>query len=187
MKCVSDILTVRELDTEKYKGRVCEFAYQTSGFYEFIRKENSFQLEYREFAQPVKKSFTDELIGEWLEAPCLYGAFWGEEEAGFAEGSMESWNNRFRISNLLVFEEYRQQGIGKALMRKILSRAAEEGARMAVLETQSCNVNAIRFYRSCGFEIIGFDLYSYSNHDPEQQEVRIEMGIFLKEQESPEK
>lgn len=182
MDQISDILTVKELETEKHRGRVCEFAYETPGFYEISRTKDSFRLEYREFRQPVKKSFTDELIGEWLEVPCLYGAFADGKEAGIAEGSMESWNNRFRISNFLIFEGYRRRGIGKMLMERILLRARQEGARMAVLETQSCNVNAIRFYRSCGFEIIGFDLYSYSNHDPEQQEVRIEMGIFLEEQ-----
>ena len=30
-----------------------------------------------------------------------------------------------------------------------------------------------------GFEIVGFDLYAYSNHDPEAHEVRLEMGKKL--------
>ena len=64
-------------------------------------------------------------------------------------------------------------------MRAILAEAAKTGARMAVLETQSCNENAISFYRKNGFEIIGFDLYAYSNADPERHEVRIEMGKKL--------
>lgn len=38
---------------------------------------------------------------------------------------------------------------------------------------------AISFYKSFGFEIIGFDLYSYSNDDPEKKEVRLEMGKKL--------
>lgn len=50
---------------------------------------------------------------------------------------------------------------------------------MAVLETQSCNENAIAFYLKHGFNIIGFDLYAYTNFDPEQHEVRIEMGKKL--------
>lgn len=50
---------------------------------------------------------------------------------------------------------------------------------MIVLETQSCNENAIAFYKRNGFAIIGFDLYSYSNTDPERHEVRIEMGKKL--------
>lgn len=61
-------------------------------------------------------------------------------------------------------------------MKNILREAELSGARMTVLETQTCNENAIAFYRRSGFEIIGFDLYSYSNEDPERHEVRIELG-----------
>ena len=50
---------------------------------------------------------------------------------------------------------------------------------MVVLETQSCNENAICFYQKIGFDIIGFDLYSYSNEDPKKHEIRIEMGMKL--------
>ena len=52
-------------------------------------------------------------------------------------------------------------------MNAISDAAKASGARMSVLETQSCNENAIAFYRKNGFEIIGFDLYSCSNTDPE--------------------
>lgn len=50
---------------------------------------------------------------------------------------------------------------------------------MVVLETQTCNTNAISFYKKNGFEIIGFDLYAYSNEDLDRHEVRIEMGRIL--------
>lgn len=51
---------------------------------------------------------------------------------------------------------------------------------MVVLETQTCNENAISFYRKNVFEIIGFDFYAYTNSDPEQHEVRLEIGKRLK-------
>ncbi len=51
----------------------------------------------------------------------------------------------------------------------------------ARLETQSCNEAAIAFYRKNGFSVIGFDLYAYSNDDPERHEVRIEMGKKLQD------
>ena len=93
---------------------------------------------------------------------------------------METWNNRFRISNICVFAPAaRCRGIGTALMNAIVKEAAASGARMAVLETQSCNAAATGFYRRNGFEIIGFDLYAYSNDDPERHEIRIEMGKKL--------
>lgn len=74
----------------------------------------------------------------------------------------------------------RGSGVGTALLDAIQEAAAASGARMIVLETQSCNENAIAFYRKNGFEIIGFDLYAYSNDDPERHEVRLEMGKKLK-------
>ena len=74
----------------------------------------------------------------------------------------------------------RGSGVGTALLDAIQEAAVPTGARMIVLETQSCNENAIAFYRKNGFEIIGFDLYAYSNDDPERHEVRLEMGKKLK-------
>ena len=99
---------------------------------------------------------------------------------GFVEGSIEKWNNRYRISNICVFDnQKRHNGIGSKLMEVILKEAKDSGARMVVLETQTCNENAIAFYKKNGFDIIGFDLYSYSNDDPEKHEIRIEMGKKL--------
>ncbi len=96
------------------------------------------------------------------------------------EGTIEEWNNRYRITNICIFDETdRHRGIGSVLMRQILKKAEESGERMAVLETQTCNTVAISFYKSFGFEIIGFDLYSYSNDDPEKKEVRLELGKKL--------
>ena len=115
-----------------------------------------------------------------MEAPAAFGAFDGQRLAAIGEGSPESWNNRYRISNLCVLEEAdRRRGLGRALMDRLLAEARRAGARMAVLETQTCNEKAIAFYRSCGFAVIGFDLYSYSNDDPARREVRLEMWLKL--------
>ena len=45
-----------------------------------------------------------------------------------------------------------------------------------MLETQSCNDPAIRFYRKHGFALIGFDLTAYSETDVEKREVRLEFA-----------
>ena len=132
------------------------------------------------FDAPEERSFDDTFYGEWLEDPIAYGAFEGERLIGFVEGSMETWNNRFRISNICVFEDAaRGSGVGTQLMAAIQQEAATRRARMIILETQTCNENAIAFYKKNGFEIVGFDLYAYSNDDPERHEVRIEMGKKL--------
>ena len=56
------------------------------------------------------------------------------------------------------------------------------GARMIILETQSCNVPAISFYLKHGFELVGFDAASYSNKDLEKGEVRMEFGKRINSQ-----
>ena len=140
--------------------------------------EEGFRIEYHSFGKVEERSFNDTLFGEWLEAPVVYGAFQDGELLGIAEGSPESWNHRWRISNLCIFQEkHRRCGVATALMEKMLEEAAP--MRMAVLETQTCNERAIAFYRKCGFQVIGFDLYAYTNHDPEAHEVRLEMGKKL--------
>ena len=109
-----------------------------------------------------------------------YGAFENNELIGYAEGSIESWNNRFRISNIRIFDKAKRNlGVGTKLINIMLEVAKSFKARMVVLETQSCNEPAIAFYKKHGFEIIGFDLYSYSNDDLDNHEVRIEMGKKL--------
>ncbi len=115
-----------------------------------------------------------------MEQPKAFGAFEENQLLGYVEGTLEEWNNRYRISNICIFDEtFRNKGIGKLLMSVILKEAKTSGARMAVLETQTCNVAAIAFYKSFGFEIIGFDLFAYGNNDLAQKEVRIEMGKKL--------
>ena len=101
---------------------------------------------------------------------------------GFRQWVVHSWNNRFRISTICVFDEtYRNSGIGTKLIHAIEEIAISLKVRMIVLETQTCNEKAIAFYRKNGYAVIGFDLYSYSNHDLEDHEVRIEMGKKVKE------
>ena len=124
--------------------------------------------------------FSDTFFNEWLENPVGFGAFEAGQLLGYVEGTLEKWNNRYRISNICVFNSSnRNNGIGSLLMETILEEALKSNARMTVLETQTCNENAITFYKKHGFRIIGFDLFAYSNSDPERNEIRIEMGKVM--------
>lgn len=173
-------MEIKQLEREVYAGKKFTARYQTRGYYDIVPWEYGFRMEYRHFDETTERSFDDEMFGEWLEDPVALGAFENGTMIGFVEGSMENWNNRFRISNICVFDhERRSGGVGTALMEKIEAVAKVDGARMVVLETQSCNENAIGFYRKCGFKMIGFDLYAYSNNDPQRHEVRVEMGKRL--------
>lgn len=173
-------MIIRELEREKYAGMKFTSRYVTGGFWDIEQSGSDFKITYKTFEEPAEKSFDDTIFGEWLENPVAFGAFDGENLCGIVEGSMETWNNRFRISNICIFDEQnRRNGLGGRLMDTIIAHAKSCGARMVVLETQTCNERAISFYKKMGFQIIGFDLYSYTNSDPERNEIRIEMGRFL--------
>lgn len=173
-------MEIKLLDKETFADHRFNVRYTTNGYYDIRTSENGFIMEYKSFEEPVVKSFNDVFFSEWLDNPVAYGAFENDQLLGYVEGFLEKWNNRYRISNICIFESAnRRHGTGTLLMKTILKEAEAAQARMAVLETQTCNENAIAFYRKNGFEIIGFDLYSYSNKDPEQHEIRVEMGKIL--------
>ena len=65
------------------------------------------------------------------------------------------------------------------MMDKAKEVAVRQKRRAVILETQSCNTNAIGFYLHQGFELIGFDTCCYSNEDIARREVRVNLGFFL--------
>lgn len=175
-------MQIRKLDCGEYRGKPYHAAYTSRGYYDIAFQSDHFSFVYRPFPQSREFTLSDSICSDWLEDPALYGVFENGSLIGFAEGFLEKWNNRYRISNICVFEErHRRRGAGTLLMERMCQTARESGARMVVLETQSRNERAIAFYRKNGFEVIGFDLYAYSNDDPAQHGIRVEMGRFLPE------
>ena len=141
-------MKIRPLNKETYAGTSFTARYRTGGFYDIRPSESGFRIEYVPFEAPVEKSFTDELFGKWLEDPVAFGAFENGKLLGFVEGSMESWNNRFRISNICVFDRTRRHsGIGTALMRAMMERFAN--VRQLQLLTDDTG-KTLAFYRSLG-------------------------------------
>ncbi len=175
-------MDIIELD-RSHKGKAILFTYTTTHYYDVRTLAydgvGGFQLARVPFAEPQTKQFKSSLFEDYLQEPRLFCAQEDGEWLGVAEVSRESWNNRLRVSNLWVREEWRYQGIGKLLMARVIEVARELGCRAVVLETQSCNDPAIRFYRSCGFSLIGLDMISYTNQDVTRHEVRLEMGLIL--------
>ena len=173
-------MEIRKLTNSNYTGQTYHTTYSSCGYYDIEFLKDHFSFIYKAFAQPQTFELSDTILLDWLENPTLFGAFEGDVLIGFAEGFLEQWNNRYRISNICVLEECnRHRGVGRLLIGHILGEAQKTGARMAVLETQSCNERAIAFYRANGFEVIGVDLYAYSNEDPLHHEIRVEMGKKL--------
>jgi ribosomal protein S18 acetylase RimI-like enzyme len=126
-----------------------------------------------------EKTFEDRLFEDHVEEPRVFAALVNNKQVGWIELGFHNWNNRMRVWEFLVEEEFRRRGIGTLLMKHAVKIAKEKGARMLVLETQTCNVPAISFYLKFGFELIGFDATAYSNEDIEKKEVRLELGLRL--------
>ncbi len=143
------------------------------------KKSWTIQLTQKPFEQPLEKSFSGTLFEEHVEEPRAFATVLNDEQVGWIELGYEKWNNRMRVWEFLVKDEFRRMGVGTLLMDYAVRVAKEKGVRMLVLETQSCNVAAIAFYLKQGFTLIGFDNAAYSNADIEKKEVRIELGLTL--------
>ena len=178
------------LPKEKWKGTPVPIRYTTEAFYDLELTEDGDGFEVRmvkkHFDTPVTHSpeeydFPDRLYQDYWEDAEAYGIVCPETGALLAcvELCPETWSNRLTVTELWVADRLHRRGIGTRLMDLAKERAKAQGRRAIILETQSCNVRAIAFYRSQGFRLIGFDSCCYANNDPARHEVRFNFGYFL--------
>ncbi|MBO4866996.1 MAG: GNAT family N-acetyltransferase [Ruminococcus sp.] len=130
---------------------------------------------------PDEWGYPDKLYQEYRENAEAYGVISedGRDPLACIEISTEEWSNRLIVSKLWITAELRGQGLGKRLMDIAKKMAKEQGRRAIILETQSCNTNAIGFYLHQGFELVGFDTCCYTNDDINRREVRINLGYIM--------
>ena len=129
---------------------------------------------------PEEYDFPDSLYQDHWEKAQAYGIVGDNGELlACIEVCPEEWSNRLMVTELWVDDSLQKQGIGKKLMDKAKEIAKFQNRRAIILETQSCNTNAIGFYLHQGFELIGFDKCCYTNKDIERREVRINLGYFF--------
>ena len=177
---------------EEWKGVPILMRYTTEEYYdlETTTGSNGFQVQMvkKKFDIPVTHTpeeydFPDGLYQDHWEKAEAFGIVTereGKKELlACIEICPEEWSNRLMVTELWVADELHRQGIGTRLMNVAKEQAKKQGRRAIILETQSCNVRAIAFYLSQGFELIGFDSCCYTNIDVERQEVRFNFGYFL--------
>ena len=177
MKDYKEKIYITELSKSQFRGYELQFKYKTRKYYDVVREKGLFSisLELKEFDREIEKAFTGKLFENYLENPTAYQISNQDVPLGFIEIDRESWSNRLRITELLIFEEFRGFGYGSKLIDKAKEVAQKEKFREVILETQSCNYSAIKAYIKNGFVVNGLDLSCYSNNDVESKEVRIEM------------
>ncbi len=104
------------------------------------------------------------------------GAYDGARLVGLALAEPRAWNRSVWVWELAVARAFRRRGIATTLVHELSRRAAAEGFRVIVCETQSTNVPAIDFYLRTGFRLEGVDLSYYTNEDVRKGEV----ALFMK-------
>ena len=175
---------LKKLPKRQYKYHELHYTYSSDEHYLPLKTQNesgfSFSFLREKISETYRHDSYDTLYDDSWKNCTAYGVFTNESEkiAGYLEFSRENWNDRLRITNLLVLEEFRGHGIGSFLINKAKSVAESENRRIMVLETQSCNVPAIDFYLKHGFVFAGTNLYFYSNCDIAEDEVMIEMAYL---------
>jgi predicted N-acetyltransferase YhbS len=175
------------LQKEKWKGTIIPIRYTTDKYYDVIvdktDKGYSIEIEKKDFRSsvnhtPEEYDFPDKLYADHWENAYAWGVLVNDELVAAIETDQELWSNRLRITELWVVEKYQKQGIGHALIEMAKEQARRERRRAIILETQSCNINAIDFYQQEGFSFIGMDTCCYRNNDLQRKEVRLEFGWF---------
>ena len=177
------------LEREQWQGHEFPFHYISHNYYdvEIRRSDGSFHVSFikKPFDSPYEHmpDDTDKLFQPWWDDVKAWGVVEGGRLIAAIETAVEGWSNRLRVTELGIDDAYRRRGIGTALMDIAMKRAQNEKRRALMLETQSCNENAIAFYLAYGFTLIGFDACAYRNDDLARREVRLEMGILLEHDE----
>lgn len=175
-------MKIVELNRIEYKGFELDCHYQTKAYYDVVikkKKDIKITIKRKKLLKKQDRGFVSTLFDAYIENPRVFGIFDKKKLIGVIEGSMESWNKRYRVWNFLVDKKYRNEGLGKALFDHMTELAIQEGARALILEVQSCNDTAIRFYMKRGLHFVGLNTMEYSNDDIENKEVRLEMGKRL--------
>ncbi len=175
------------LPKEQWKDYVIPMGYTTTEYYEVSKEQSQsgfiITVEKRPFDEaithtPEEYDFPDKLYMEHWEDAYAWGIIHEGELIAAVETNPEKWSNRLRITELWVADAYQKQGIGHELIELVKEQARQERRRAVILETQSCNVNAVDFYLHEGFTLIGMDTCCYQNNDLQRKEVRLELGWF---------
>ena len=119
-------MKIIELKRGDYQDHLLEYEYTTKYYYHVsIKKRNEIKMTIKKkrFLRKQVKKFQDHLFANYIENPMVYGILDRKKLVAVIEGSLETWNNRFRIWNFLVDKKYRGEGYGKALFDHMVELA----------------------------------------------------------------
>ena len=85
------------------------------------------------------------------EVSTSFLAFDNEKAVGMAGAFFEEGSNRAFLCAMWVEPEYRQSGVGKIIVKTVISWLSERGADTVYAWVADANSNAIKFYQCLGF------------------------------------
>lgn len=92
----------------------------------------------------------DAFVEELLQTFTVYVvARAGEEVVGY--GGMHVVFDEAHVTNVAVHPDWRGQGLGERIMRRLIELAADRGASKMTLEVRASNTPAKRLYAKLGF------------------------------------
>lgn len=100
-------------------------------------------------------------------------AAWQNRLVGLLEVTPQEWNNTAFIWNLMLDQAVRGRGLGRILFGHAVDWAQSLGYRALMLETQTNNVPACKFYARMGCTLSGIQDAFYTNDDIRRGEVAI--------------
>lgn len=129
---VDDVPKVFHLGEKLYSARKLPFLYRTWDAYE---------VAYL-FSSESELSLTAELNGE-VVGFCL---------STTVEKPKAPWRYGYLIW-LGVSEEFQKTGVGRKLVRELISRMKARKVKFMLIDTEETNAGAIKFFRKMGFEV----------------------------------
>jgi ribosomal-protein-alanine N-acetyltransferase len=108
-----------------------------------------------------QQSITDEFVNN--EAAVYYCAVIGGRAVGY--GGMWQVLDEGHITNIAVHPEFRQSGLGSALMEVLLEEAKSRGLTALTLEVRRSNLSAQALYRKYGFSDGGMRKRYYADNN----------------------
>ncbi len=181
-------LTIRPL-TSADVPRLIEIdaEFESDRFLDVIKTSNGLEVSWQLIECPLEPPFSSrdyslsrqqrqEVSARLREGDGLYLAVEDSHTGklvALLDMERERWRDTATIWNLMVDRAYRRQGVGRELIGRAIAWAREQGLRAIMLETQTNNLAACRFYHALGFKLCGLDDHFYSNDDIGAQEVAI--------------
>ena len=91
----------------------------------------------------------------------FFGAFTENTLAGYI--GFQTVLEETSVFNVAVLPEFRRNGIGKALVEKLIDEAKKSGSKVVFLEVRAGNLPAINLYEKEGFVFFGLRKNYYEN------------------------